>query len=202
MSKKLPRAITRTIDDMRCSASELAAAPGHHMPAGAARTGTDANTMLAIVRETPDVEVLPPPADSGLPPPADVSAEALHRSRAREIVERHTTYAAVGGLVPVPVADVAVVTAIIERMAKALAGHYGVPFERGRVRAIVIGHMGGTAPAGFAAAAAILAKATPNLFGLAISSVAAAMITRSIGRLFIGHFESGGTLLDLDATDI
>ena len=60
-------------------------------------------------------------------------------------------YAAVGGIIPVPIANVAGATAVIVRMVKVLSGLYGVPFERDRARAVVIGLMGGTVPTGFAA---------------------------------------------------
>ena len=131
----------------------------------------------------------------------DAETEALRRrSLASTIVERHATYAAVGGILPVPIANVAGVTAVIVRMVKVLSDLYAVPFERDRARAIVLGMMGGAVPTGLAAATtSAMYYIVPGgvLVGLAVSSIAAAACTRGIGRVFVEHYESGSTLFDL-----
>lgn len=131
----------------------------------------------------------------------DAETEALRRrSLASTIVERHATYAAVGGILPVPIANVAGVAAIIVRMVKVLSDLYAVPFERDRARAIVLGMMGGAVPTGLAAATtSAMYYIVPGgvLVGLAVSSIAAAACTRGIGRVFVEHYESGSTLFDL-----
>jgi uncharacterized protein (DUF697 family) len=98
---------------------------------------------------------------------------------------------------------VASITAVIVRMVKVLSSLYGVPFERDRARAIIIGLMGGAMPTGLAAATtSTLVYVVPasGFIGLAVSSLAGAACTRSIGRIFVEHFESGATLHDLSAT--
>src|SRR5438552_9837935 len=70
-------------------------------------------------------------------------------AQARAIVDRHATYSAFGGVVPLPIASVAGITTIIIRMVKILSNLYGVPFERDRARAIVAGLVGGATTAGF-----------------------------------------------------
>jgi uncharacterized protein (DUF697 family) len=80
-----------------------------------------------------------------------------------------------------------------------LSDHYGVPFQRDRARAIVIALMAGAAPAGLGAVTtSTLSFFVPGgLFvGLAVSSVTATACTRTIGRIFVEHFESGSTLAD------
>jgi len=126
------------------------------------------------------------------------------RSLAHAIVQRHAAYAAVGGVIPLPIANVASITAVIVRMVKVLADLYGVPFERDRARAIVIGMMGGAMPTGLAAfTTSTLVYIIPGsaLIGLAVSSIAAVACTRGIGRIFVEHFESGATLHDLSALE-
>jgi len=80
-------------------------------------------------------------------------------------------------------------------MVKALSDHYGVPFERDRARAIVVGlvraHADGLGwwlrrPALFGAGQR---PCWPRGF-----LVTAAACTRSIGRVFVEHFESGAPL--------
>jgi uncharacterized protein (DUF697 family) len=155
-----------------------------------------------------------PPGAAAQAPPATPTAlvhmapgagidTTRRRSQANSIVERHTAYAAVGGIIPVPIANVASVTAVIVRMVKRLSDLYGIPFERDRARAIVVGLMGGAMPTGLGAVTtSTLFYVVPGsgLVGLAVSSIAAVACTRSIGRIFVEHFESGSSLHDLRAT--
>ena len=153
----------------------------------------------------PQVPPTPPSATSaGTTSAAAEVGATQRRSLAKAIVERHAAYAAVGGIIPVPIVNVAGVTAVIVRMVKVLSGLYGVPFERDRARAVVIGLMGGTVPTGFAAVTtSTLVSLVPisSLIGLAVSSVTAIACTRSIGRIFVEHFEGGATLHDLPAAE-
>jgi uncharacterized protein (DUF697 family) len=115
-------------------------------------------------------------------------------------VERYANFCAVGGIIPVPVANAAAITAIMVRMVKSLSSLYGVPFERNRARAVVIGLMGGVLPTGFATiATTTITYFIPGygLLGLAVSSVTSSAYARGIGQLFIEHFENGATLFDL-----
>src|SRR5215469_18305373 len=57
-----------------------------------------------------------PEASTGMSSDLPPRLAAKRRVIARRIVERHRTYAAVGGMVPVPVANIASVTAVNLRM--------------------------------------------------------------------------------------
>jgi uncharacterized protein (DUF697 family) len=137
-----------------------------------------------------------PPLDSRPLPASSAAGPQLTRGRrgkAQKIVARYRLYAALGGLTPVPVVNIAGVTAIILRMVKVLSRLYDVPFERDLTRAMVVGLMGGAVPTGLAAAtASTLVFVTPAsaLVGLAVSSVSAAAFTYGIGQVFIDHFEN------------
>jgi len=184
--KKLPKAIRQSTEDWREGAMrEVARAPDN-------------------VEVAPATEVPSRSPEGALAPMVTGPDVARRRSLARGIVERHAYYSAAGGIIPVPIANVASVTAVIVRMVKVLSDLYGVPFQRDRARAIVIGLMGGAMPTGLAAVtASTLVNLVPgsNLIGLAVSSVAAIACTRGIGRVFIEHFESGATLDDMSAVD-
>jgi uncharacterized protein (DUF697 family) len=143
----------------------------------------------------------PPVSGTAAPSPATSTSAGLdlakRRAQARAIVERHATYSAVGGILPLPIVSVAGITAIIVRMVKMLSNLYGVPFERDRARAIVAGLVGGATPTGFAVVTtSTLFFVVPSgaLIGTVVSAVSAVACTRSIGRVFIEHFESGATL--------
>jgi uncharacterized protein (DUF697 family) len=84
-------------------------------------------------------------------------------------------------------------------MVRMLSRLYGVPFERARARAIVDGLAGGAMPTGLAAVASSAVQyliPASVLVGLAVSSVTAVACTRSIGRVFVAHFEAGESLTD------
>ena len=127
--------------------------------------------------------------------PTAAAVEPPHRRRrALAIVERHANYSALGGFIPLPLVNVAAIMAVNMRMVRALGKLYGVPYERNRAYALVIGLMGGVMPTGLAKiATSTIAHFVPgyNLVGLAVSSVTASAYARNIGRLLIDHFESG-----------
>ena len=185
------------------------AAPVLSQPVTGALAPTAAETDVAPdVGRAGDIDgaapVLSQPVTGALAPTASETDVARRRSRARAIVERHATYSAFGGIIPLPIVNVASITAVIVRMVKVLSDLYGVPFERDRARAIVVGLMGGAMPTGLAAVtASTLVYIVPgsNLIGLAVSSITAIACTRGIGRVFIEHFESGATLPDISAAE-
>ena len=200
--KKLPKAILQTADAMRESAA-AAQRPDRFQPvAGPTTTATRNSTAAArIVPPDPEASATLVANDAGpVTVLRDDTFEVRHRSMARRIVERHANLSAIGGVVPLPILNVAGVTAIILRMLKKLSYHYGVPFERERARMIVVGLTGGCMPTGLAAVtASTLSFVLPgsNLFGLAVCSVTASACTRGIGKMFIELFENGATWRDL-----
>ena len=119
---------------------------------------------------------------------------------AQDIVHRHAAYSVLGGIIPLPVVNAASVAAVNVRMVKRLSELYAVPFDQGRARALVISLMGGILPSGIGTvtASALLYVIPGSTFiGLAMSSVTAAACTRGIGRVFIDHFASGATTLEV-----
>jgi len=182
MKKPLPKAITRTADDMRNVAS----------------VADSAEWMSAPPANINEPEHRPGVVPLSASSPADADA-AWRQKLAHAIVERHVAYSAVGGMVPLPLVNAASITAIIVRMVKVLSDHYGVPFERDRARTVVVGLAMGVFPSGLGAiTSSSLFSLVPgaNAIGLVTSSLVAAGCTRSIGRIFVDHFESGATLAD------
>ena len=213
--KSLPKAIRTTTVDAREASAGLGASEQRERLAVAATSSERLDTRPAaakpvhasdIIDEPPGAAVqaspVSPTALVHMAPGAGIDA-TRRRSQANSIVERHTAYAAVGGIIPVPIANVASITAVIVRMVKLLSDLYGIPFERDRARAIVVGLMGGAMPTGLGAVTtSTLFYIVPGsgLVGLAVSSIAAVACTRSIGRIFVEHFETGSSLHDLRAT--
>lgn len=190
MTKKLPKATAQTFDDIR----------RQHDDAQPAKTATASprKRRPASVKAAGKARTEPPPA---VETAIDETIAELRRARAGQIVERFTAYSAVGSIVPIPVIDTLSVVLLIVSMVKSLAGLYETPFNRDQVRAAVAGVIGGAGQAGVGTAiTASLAKWVPgaNLVGIAASSAASAVLTRTIGRAFILHFETGGTALKFD----
>ena len=175
--KRLPKAVTRTADQMR----EAGASAAAHT------TATD------------NVIAMTPKAEAAVPASAPDPAARLRQRKAVAIVERYANYSAVGGAIPLPLVNAAAITTLLVRMVKSLSELYGVPFERTRSRSIVIGLMVGALPTGCSTiATSTLSLFVPglNLVGLAAASVTSGACARSIGQLFIEHFENG-TAVDL-----
>jgi uncharacterized protein (DUF697 family) len=190
--KQLPKAITRTGRDLRSAAALMV--PDEEAPAAL----VSPRSLPVEAEHALTISALPA-ANDPLPGWSE-RAKALavqRRALALKIVERHKVYAAAGGLVPVPIANVAAVTAVIMRMVKQLSDLYQLPFEQDRTRSAIIGLMGGAVPTGLGtAASSTLAIALPGsaFVGLAVSAVTAGALTRSIGLVFVEHYESGALL--------
>jgi uncharacterized protein (DUF697 family) len=198
--RKLPRVIVRARDDEAGSP-----VPGNQRSAPLTNTEVSAAgpPVLALISTAlPE----PEPSSASARPIASgpkSRADVARRARALKIVNRHAGYSAVGGIMPLPIANFAGVTAVILRMVKVLSNHYGVPFEHDRARAIVVALVVGAMPTGLGAvtSSALLYVVPGSAFvGLAVSSFSAVACTRSIGRIFVEHFENGATLADFPTT--
>jgi uncharacterized protein (DUF697 family) len=206
--KKLPKAILRPHDEMSEELLGLGAtepafnfAPGGGGQGGnACSTGQSSRTPGNVISLSPPGQPSAARIDGSMPAPEATAADlalARRRRTALAIVDRHAAYSAMGGLLAIPLANAASVTAIIVRMVKTLSRHYGVPFERDRARAIIVALAGGAVPTGLGAVTAstlFFIMPASALAGIAVSAVTAASCTRGIGRVFVEHFESGATL--------
>jgi len=199
--KKLPKAIRRTTEDVDEPTAVPVDAEWPADPTTATLASRSADNALAPTLRTDGSAAVSLSSERGALVRIPVERNSVRRrSRALAIVERHATYSAAGGIIPLPIANVASVTAIIVRMVKVLSELYEVPFARDRTRAVVVALAGGAMPTGLAAAASsTIYYLTPvsAVIGLAVSSVAAVACTRNIGRVFVEHFESGATLEDI-----
>ena len=212
--KQLPKAINRPADNVHAFAAAIVT--DEVAPEPAPRSAPVFNK----IEEEPPLAVSSAPIANDAAPAArakraaasrgavaDTVAEAIsdlpphlaakRRAIARRIVERHRTYAAVGGLVPVPVANIASVTAINLRMVQQLSALYQVPFQRDRARAAIVSLIGGAAPSGFglATSSALMWIIPGGMFvGLGVSALSAGALTKAIGQVFAESFENGAQL--------
>lgn len=121
---------------------------------------------------------------------------------AATVVLHHQRLAFGAGLVPVPLVDFLAVTGIQIRMLSKLSGIYEIPFAENRAKVIISSLLGAVVPTGIGGSVSSLLKAVPlvgQALGVLTMPVFAYAATHAVGRVFIQHFETGGTLLDFDA---
>lgn len=203
--KQLPKVISRCSEDLhkivdgtRPDDAACSAAPGMPDDTVDVEIAPSTASLTAAKRLAPEETKL---NGAGLTIGSQDSA-ARRRSAAQKVIERHGAYAAVGGLAPLPIANMASVAIIIVRMVKQLSELYGIPFERDRTRSLVVAILAGAVPTGVGtAAASTLGYLIPGaaFAGLGVSALTAGALTLSVGLVFIESFEREGVPLGLAA---
>jgi uncharacterized protein (DUF697 family) len=123
---------------------------------------------------------------------------------ASKLVNRFAVWSGVAGLIPLPVVDVVAIGGLQLQMLRRISQLYGVPFSENRGKALIASLGGALIPASSGIGAASALKAVP-VFGTIASGIVMPVLsagaTYAIGKAFIQHFASGGTLLDFNPPD-
>lgn len=129
-----------------------------------------------------------------------MSADNEKSAQAAKIVRNHMFGSVAAGILPLPLVDIGILTGIQLRMVRKLAQHYGAEFAEQRVKSLVgtLVSVGAAVTAG-SVLKALLPGPARALFGLGSLAVPPAT-TYAVGRVFIKHFESGGTIWTFDAS--
>jgi uncharacterized protein (DUF697 family) len=140
-----------------------------------------------------------------------VTDETTDESRdeaASKLVDRFSLWSGAAGLIPVPLVDIAAVGGVQLQMLRRLSEIYGVPFTDNRAKSLIASLAGSVLPASAASTTAMgvasVLKAIPGVGTVIAAStmpVFSAGATWVIGKVFIQHFASGGTLLDFNPPD-
>ena len=140
--------------------------------------------------------------------PTDLAAADMTDSPrdelASHLVDRLSLWSGAAGLIPVPLVDMAAVGGVQLHMLRRLSEIYGVPFSENRGKSILTSLVGAVIPASTATTTASLMKGLPVIgtaIGVLTMPVVSAGATWVIGKVFIQHFASGGTLLDFNPPD-
>jgi uncharacterized protein (DUF697 family) len=141
--------------------------------------------------------------------PIQVLSSEERLAASQKIVKRNTYIAAGVAAVPVlpPGVDLAALGGVQVLMIKQLSDLYRVPFKENVARNVVAALVG-TLSSRVLAAGVVgsMFKVLPG-FGavigglLALPAVSGA-VTYALGKVFVKHFEEGGTLLDLDVNKV
>jgi uncharacterized protein (DUF697 family) len=121
--------------------------------------------------------------------------------KANAIIKRYSYWSAGFGLIPVPIVDIAVITGTQIKMVSALAKLYDKEFKEEMVRASIGALVGGTLPVAIGGGTVSALKTVPvlgQIAGTLLLPALALASTVAVGRVFLQHFEAGGTLLDFD----
>jgi len=153
-------------------------------------------------------------AEKGVPPEGAIDSlttETTDEGRdeaASKLVDRFSLWSGAAGLIPLPIVDIVAVGGVQLEMLRRLSDIYGVPFVENRGKSLIASLAGSLLPASTATTTAMgvtsALKSIPGI-GTAISAftmpVFSAGATYVIGKVFIQHFASGGTLLDFNPPD-
>lgn len=122
-------------------------------------------------------------------------------SEGEQIVKKATYWAAGLGAVPVPLFDLAAVTSVQLAMISKLCTLYGIPFRKDLSKNLIGSLTGGLAASSLSPVVGSMLKFIP-LVGFTAAVVAMPALsgaaTWAVGRVFLTHFESGGTLLSFN----
>jgi uncharacterized protein (DUF697 family) len=126
-----------------------------------------------------------------------------NEQKAIKLTRRYSYWSMGGGLIPIVGLDIAAIIAAQIKMVHEMSKIYGVEFKENRAKSIVMSLIGslGIVPLGTGLFFSVL-KLVPvvgALAGVVAMPVSAGAITYATGKVFILHFESGGTFLDFNA---
>ena len=123
---------------------------------------------------------------------------------ASKLVDRFALWSGVAGLIPVPIVDAVAVGGLQIQMVRRISQIYDVGFSENRGKALIASLACSLIPATSGIGAASMLKAVPIIGTIAggfVMPVLSAGATYAIGKAFIQHFASGGTLLDFNPPD-
>lgn len=146
------------------------------------------------------------PAQETVQEKVEESCEALNKrikriDKAHACFKNYTIGAIAVGFIPMPLADMAALSAIQLKMIHGLAKLYEVPFSQNIAKSIIASLAGGSIAVSLALPVASWLKAVPVIgqsSGMISTATMGASATYAIGKLFAQHFESGGTFLNFD----
>src|SRR5215475_10534108 len=142
-------------------------------------------------------------AAAGVVTPEPIEAENRDEL-ASKLVDRFALWSGVAGLIPVPLVDAVAVGGLQIQMVRRISQIYDVEFSENRGKTLIASLAGSLIPATSGVGAASMLKTIPIIGTIAggfVMPVLSAGATYAIGKAFIQHFATGGTLLDFNPPD-
>ncbi|MCS6904499.1 MAG: DUF697 domain-containing protein [Bacteroidia bacterium] len=123
--------------------------------------------------------------------------EEANSVKVTKIIQDAVIWSMGAGLIPLPLMDVAAVTAIQMDMIRKICSLYGQDFSEMQAKAWV-STLGGSISSRLVAESAKLLPGVGTVMGGVTMSILSGAVTYGVGRVFVKHFESGGTLMNFD----
>jgi uncharacterized protein (DUF697 family) len=156
-------------------------------------------TARASQPATPDTAKVPPSRQKAAATAPAPNGE--RRLSAAKEVDRFSFWSGVAGLLPIPFVDLAAIAAVQIQMLRVISRIYDVPFSENRGKVLIAGLFGTIIPVSTGVGMTSVVKSIPiagTAVGALVTPALAVAATYAIGRVFIQHFASGGTLLDFE----
>ena len=122
---------------------------------------------------------------------------------ASKIIASSVSWSAAAGIIPVPLLDLVALATVQGKMVADLSQLYGERPSNEVARGLVSVLLGSIAPAGLTGALVGSGVKTVPVFGAILGAVSMAgfssAATYAIGKIFVRHFERGGTLANFSA---
>jgi len=127
--------------------------------------------------------------------------QMTHYHKAESLINKYMFSSIAVGLVPIPLVDLIALSGLQLSMLRSLAKLYGIPFSKERGKALITALLGGSVPLSFSRQLVSLVKSMPvygQVTGMLSISIFGGASTYAIGKVFMQHFESGGTFLTFE----
>ncbi|MCP4117658.1 MAG: DUF697 domain-containing protein [Desulfobacteraceae bacterium] len=131
--------------------------------------------------------------------------EAERKEKIQSLIRNHMLAAMGIGLIPMPVVDFVALTGVQLDLLNKMSKAYGVTFSEERGKMIISSLVSSVLPLPLTGYAISFLKAIP-LIGQTIGALTMPMfaggLTYALGKVFVQHFESGGTFLNFDPDSV
>ncbi|MDM8526182.1 DUF697 domain-containing protein [Desulfococcaceae bacterium HSG8] len=165
-------------------------------------TSEEANTAFSEASAKKPAEQEPGIFSHEEPGEVNTFAEKSLKKYADEIVKDHMVWTAGIAFIPLPMVDMIAVTAIEMRMLKKLSDLYEAEFSEHKVKSAIASLTGGLHAGLLAGKLSMLIPVVGLGIAAASTGVIAGAITYAVGKVFVKHFETGGTFLDFDPSKV
>lgn len=157
--------------------------------------------------ETPGGDVPKGDANGAEAPEEDTTKNVSSTlRRANKIVETYSLWSSGAAALPIPMVDMAYIIGVQLKMLSELSELYGLEFRRNRGKSLVASLVSGVAAGNFLSTAAPWMIRYVPVIGFLAAPVSIVLFSSSVtyatGKVFIQHFEAGGTFLNFKPEEV
>lgn len=123
--------------------------------------------------------------------------EGSENEKVEKIILSHVVYSMTAGAIPLPLADIAAVTAIQLDMIRQIAAQHGAAYDNDAGKSLITSLAGAT----LARLGASAIKAIPGVgtvMGIGAQVILSGASTYALGRVFDSHFSGRGSIFDVN----